>query len=210
MSEADVMNELVGRRIDLRPALGKDRRSAEWDVPVRADAVSLTKRSQLRLRVTDPRISELGDRPVYGEFSSSEALFRVHGNLEILDTPSPPMVCLLTPYERPEMIQRRQWLRVKTELSVQVACPATEEAQMVSVDLSGGGVCLRGELEIDPGSELTLTVELPSGPATVEGEVVEVSREGILRVRFQRLPESARVRIVRHVFDVQLALRRGR
>jgi hypothetical protein len=210
MSEADVMSDLVGRRIELRPALGKDRRSSEWDVPVRADAVSLTKRSQLRLRVTDPRITDLGDRPVYGEFSSSEALFRVHGSLEILDTPSPPVICLLTPYERAEMIQRRQWLRVKTELSVQVACPPIEEARMVSVDLSGGGVCLRGDLEIDPGSELTLTVELPSGPTTVEGEVVDVSREGIFRVRFQRLPESTRVRIVRHVFDVQLALRKGR
>jgi hypothetical protein len=210
MPEADVLSDLVGRRIELRPALGHDRRSAAWDIPVRADALSLTERSQLRLRVIDPRIVDLGDRPVYGEFSSTEALFRVHGNLEILETPSPPVVCLLTPYQRPEMIQRRQWLRVKTELPVQIACPALEEAQMVSVDLSGGGVCLRGDLEIDPESELTLTVELPSGPTTVQGEVVDVCREGTVRVRFLRLPESARVRIVRHVFDVQLALRKGR
>jgi hypothetical protein len=210
MPEADVLSDLVGRRIDLRPALGRDSRSSEWDVPVRADAVSLTQRSQLRLRVIDPRIMDLGDRPVYGEFSSSEALFRVHGSLEILDTPSPPVVCLLTPYDRPETIQRRQWLRVKTELPVQIACPPEEEARMVSVDLSGGGVCLRGDLETDPGSELTLTVDLPSGPATIQGEVVDVSREGTLRVRFLRIPESVRVRIVRHVFDVQLDLRKGR
>jgi c-di-GMP-binding flagellar brake protein YcgR len=158
---------------------------------------------------------------VFAEFSSSEALFRVQGMLEVLIRNPAPVVCLLTPFETPEAVQRRQWVRVRTVLPVEVDCLADDEAEndiiegenvvrTVSLDLSGGGIRLRDGKGIEVGSELTMVVELPSGPIEVKGVVLEIQRNGDARVRFLNPPESARGRIVRHVFDVQMEIRRSR
>jgi len=158
------------------------------------------------------RVMELNDRAVYAESSSSAALLRVQGMLEVLVHHPPPAVCVLTPFDQPGAIERRLWVRVRTELPVVIERRGSSDGdgcaiRTVSVDLSGGGIMLRAVSEGEVGSRIALAVELPSGLVAVEGEVLELGRDGVTRLRFLNMSESVRKRIVRHVFDVQMEIR---
>jgi hypothetical protein len=217
---ADLLNSFVGHRIELRPAAGRDAlRDATQGTDrgttrlVAAAVTGVTERSQLRLETDDIKVVDFKDRAVYAEVNTSLNLLRVQGMLEVLVLDPPPAVCVLTPFDRPGAIERRQWVRVRTELPVGIACRGSTDAdggpvRTVSVDLSGGGIRLRAGPGREVGSRMTLAVELPSGPVEVEGEVLEVGRNGMTRLQFLNMSEAARKRIFRHVFDVQRKIRK--
>jgi len=220
VSDADIFSAFVGRWVELRPA---DRAGAlrvtktelqRWDRPLEVAVISRTGNSQLRLGTKDRRVLDLADRAVYAEFSSSEALFRVRGMLEIVDHHPPSTICMLMPFEHPEAIQRREWVRVRTVLPVEIAtCKRSagdgKVIRTTSVDVSGGGIKLRDGLGVGVGSKVILAVELPSGPVEIGAEVLEIEPDGATRLRFLKVPESARRRIVRHIFDAQIETRKN-
>lgn len=214
------MSVIVGHRLALRPAVG-DEAAAEttqaeyWNRPVEAAVISTTGRSQLLLETDDRRVLELEERAVVAEASMSEALLRIQGMLELPDHHTPSTVCMLTPFDSPQAVQRRAWVRVRTSVPVGItprsgADGTRHQIRTVSFDLSGGGIKCPDESGVGPGSLVTLAIELPSGPVEVEGEVLGSGTDGMTRLRFLRMPESVQARIVRHVFDVQMEGRRGR
>lgn len=178
-----------------------------------AAVTGVTERSQLRLETHDVRVMDFKDRAVYAEVNSSLALLRVQGMLEVVAGDPPPTVCVLTPFDHPGAIERRQWVRVRTEVPVGIERRGGTDAEAgairtVSVDLSGGGIKLRAGFVGKVGSRITLAIELPSGPIDVDAEVLELGRHGVTRLRFVNMTESVRKRIFRHVFNVQRELRR--
>jgi hypothetical protein len=214
------MSVIVGHRLALRPAVGDEAAAATiqaeyWDRPVEAAVISTTGRSQLLLETDDRRVLELEERAVVAEASMSDALLRIQGMLELPGHHhGPSSVCMLSPFDSPQAVQRRAWVRVRTAVPVGItsgrgADGRPEHFRTVSFDLSGGGVKCRGEPGVGPGARVTLAIELPSGPVEVEGEVLGSGADGLTRLRFLRMPESVQARIVRHVFDVQLEGRRG-
>jgi hypothetical protein len=215
MVDADVLNRFVGQAVQLSPAAGRQagHRTSNGGRPVVVQVVGMTERSQLRLEGTDMRVAELHGRAVHAESTSISASLRVEGMLEVITQQPQPVVSVLTPFDHPGAIERRQWARVPTVLPVVMESTKPREGdepfRTLSVDLSGGGIKLNGGPEVRVGSWVTLGIELPSGPVEVEAEVLEVGRGGMTCLRFLRMPESVRSRIVRHVFHVQIEVRRG-
>jgi hypothetical protein len=216
----DLLNSFIGHPIELRPAAGKDAVRDKQTTAVRggtrlvaAAVTGVTERLQLRLETNDVRIMDFKDRAVYAEVNSSLVLLRVQGMLEVLGGDPPPTVCVLTPFDHPGAIERRQWVRVRTELPVGIERRGrTDEDEgpirTATVDLSGGGIKLRASFVGKVGSRITLALELPSGPVEVEAEVLELGRNGMIRLQFLNMTESVRKRVFRHVFDVQRKLRK--
>jgi hypothetical protein len=209
----DVLDLLARRGVRLRPGVGDQAvpgTPERWAEPVQVAVIGVTESWQLRLETDDERVVELRDRAVYAEFSSSEALFRIHGTLEVLTDRPLSTVCRLMPVAGPEVIQRREWLRVPTSLPVTLRYrDGGKVMDTISIDLSGGGIQIRDGPGLGVGSTATLTIALPSGPVQVECEVVTFGADGAVKLRFLETPEVVSQRIVRHVFDVQLELRKG-
>lgn len=220
MLNEDLLSSFIGEQIELRPAAGRDAvRDRAAASPhggtrlVAAAVLGVTERSQLRLETNDLRIIDFKDRAVYAEVNSSVALLRVQGMLEVLVKDAPPAVCVLTPFDHPGAIERRQSVRVRTEVPVGIERPrrSDDEAdatRSVSIDLSAGGIKIRAGSVGEIGSRLLLALELPSGPIEVEAEVLELGRNDV-RLRFLNISESSRKQIFRHLFNVQRRLRRG-
>jgi PilZ domain len=215
MIDPEVLNSFVGQSVELSPAAGRQagHRTAKGSQPLVADVVGVTERSQLRLEGTDLRVVELDGRAVHAESMSVSASLRIQGMLEVLAPPVQPAVSVLTPFEHPGAIERRQWARVPAVLPVVIegsgANDGDQSFRTLSVDLSGGGIKLNGAPDVGVGSWVTLAIELPTGPVEVEAEVLETVCGGATCLRFLRMPESVRSRIVRHVFHVQVEVRRG-
>ncbi len=214
MLDTDLLNTFVGHAVELSPAAGRDavHRATRGAPPLVAEIVGFTERSQLHLEGTDMRMVELDGRAVHLESTSSAALFRIQGMLEVLVEHPRPALGVLTPFDHPGAVERRQWARVPSLLPVELEIGrggGDAVVRTVSVDLSGGGIKLDAGAGVKVGSWVTLAIELPSGPVEVEAEVLQVSRDGTTSMRFLRMPESARRHIVRHVFQVQIELRRG-
>jgi c-di-GMP-binding flagellar brake protein YcgR len=221
VSDTDLFSPFVGHWVALRPAAGREAAPGAHAAgpgagsPLVAMVTSTTGRAQLRLETDDLRVLHLKDRAVYAEPTTSATRLRVQGMLEVLADPAPPAVCVLTPFDHPGALERRQWVRVPTVLPVRVdesdgGDGDGDPIRTTTVDVSGGGVMLRDGISAKVGAWVTLALELPSGPVEVRAEVLGPRREDATRLRFLRLPESVHSRIVRHVFDIQIEARRGR
>jgi hypothetical protein len=216
----DFLRSFVGQGIQLRPAAGRDAvregQKASYrggGLAVVATVTGTTERSQLRIETGDMNVFKLADRAVYAECISSLALLRVQGGLEVLaNGPSPPVICVLSPFDDPSAVERRQWVRVRCVVPVQIHTRDwletgwdEEAVHTESIDLSGNGIKLSTGPEVTVGATVTLVVELPTGPVKINGEVLERDHDGVTRLGFLAMPEAMRKRIVRHVFDVQMA-----
>ncbi|HYA68568.1 MAG TPA: PilZ domain-containing protein [Acidimicrobiales bacterium] len=223
MLDEDFLRAFVGQEIELRPAAGRDAvrdgvkpRRGSGRLTVAAVVVGVTNRSQLCIETNDMRVLELGDRAVSAECISSLSLLRVQGGLEVLaEGPLPPASCLLSPFDHPGAVERRQWARVRCAVPVRIHPrdlpdkDGDENAvRTVSIDLSGGGIKVGAGPEVTVGSTVSLDVELPTGLVRIKGEVLERGRDGATRLRFLAMPEAMRTRIIRHIFDVQMAHRK--
>ncbi len=222
MLDEDFLRSFVGQGIELRPAAGRNaaredqKASYRGGLAVVATVTGTTERSQLRIETDDMKVFELADRAVSAECISSLALLRVQGGLEVLaNGPLPPVISVLSPFDHPGAVQRRQWARVRCVVPVRIHTRDwletgwdEEAVHTESIDLSGNGIKVGTGPEVTVGTTVTLVVELPTGPVTVKGEVLERGDDGVTRLEFLRMPEAMRKRIVRHVFDVQMAHKR--
>ena len=223
MLDDDFLRSFVGQGIELRPAAGRDAvregQKASYrggGLAVVATVTDMTERSQLRIETGDMNVFELADRAVYAECISSLALLRVQGGLEVLATgPVPPVICVLSPFDDPGAVERRQWVRVRCVVPVRIHTRDwfetgwdDEAVHTESIDLSGNGIKLGTGPEVTVGSTVTVVIELPTGPVKVKGEVLERGHDGVTRLGFLGMPEAMRKRIIRHVFDVQMAHRK--
>lgn len=109
--------------------------------------------------------------------------------------------------------QRRQFLRWEADLPVQLRY-ADESGwfRVRLVDIGGGGIAVRVGKPMDAGRPVAIQVRLPTGAVMAEGEVVTQRADGPstrVGIRFSRITDAARSRIVRFVFQEELRWRHG-
>jgi c-di-GMP-binding flagellar brake protein YcgR len=132
---------------------------------------------------------------------------------------SPIPVLVVRPISETQRIQRREFVRVATMIAVElvgkVDPAAGQEATVIkanTIDLSGGGFSVHHQSPLPEGTVFETKLSLPGGPPLkllakiVRNERrVDVHQNRIVRIglMFLSIPESARSRIVRYVFEAQ-------
>lgn len=140
--------------------------------------------------------------PLLLEYASGHGLVRFRGEAVLEDHD----LVRFHAVEGPEVLQRREFVRVAASQPVMVA---TEEEQVDAhtVDISGGGLLLTGldALEID--TPVRFKLHLHTGEAPIEGNarVVRTSADGKRGVVFEEISRVDRQRLIRFVFDRQRA-----
>jgi c-di-GMP-binding flagellar brake protein YcgR len=222
--QVDELSALIGRWARLRPlgpepfvdatdAVGGGRLRVvpAPEPPVEVALVSCLD-SVLRGETRDRRALALAGRSVLVELGASEAMVRVPASVRILVDQPLPVVLALTVTGALEHLQRRQWVRARVQVPVEVQAEGTRGGdapfRAQTVDLSGGGARLRTAEPLHAGEEIHLILWLPSGPIDVPAVVLEAIGDGTARVAFERVAEAVAKRLVRFVFDVQVRTHR--
>jgi PilZ domain len=112
-------------------------------------------------------------------------------------------------------VQRRSFFRVRAPQRVVVSGDDVGAVETFSVDISGGGMLLRGPVTLQPGARIRFELDLFPGDPPIEGRarVVRAGDGGQRAVVFEEIPRHARERLIRFLFDRERAeratIRRG-
>ena len=111
--------------------------------------------------------------------------------------------------EEPRLRQRRADVRASVWIEATARRPAQaggegegeEDAfSVTAVDLSAGGVAVLAHRPLEIDETLVLVLELPDGPVEAHCSVRRLARENVYGLRFDRIREADRERVVQLVF----------
>ena len=150
--------------------------------------------------------------PMLLEYTSVHGLVRVRGEalLENQD------LIRFHSLEDAEVLQRREFVRIDAPQPVLVeAEEGSAPVRTHALDVSGGGMLLRGLASLELGTSVRFRLELGAGEPTIEGRarVVRAGDSDERGVVFEQISSANRQRLIRFIFDRQraaLAKTRGR
>jgi hypothetical protein len=144
------------------------------------------------------------------EFESTRGRARLRGAFEIQDPSEPDVLRITAPYSV-EVLQEREFVRIKSARPVLVYAGGDSlQIRSYTVDLSGGGFLLAGPDTLKMGEEVKFQITLASGDSAIvgTGKVVRTDSRGRRAVAFDGISDFDQRRLVRFIFECQRAERR--
>jgi PilZ domain-containing protein len=157
-------------------------------------------------------IEPLSQRQLDGmvlEFVGTQGRVRLSGTAS-LDNPSEPDVVRIDQPRSIEVLQEREFVRVKTSRPAVVSSRRDPNPiESFTIDLSGGGFLLAGPASLKIGDELRFQINLTPGELVIggTGRVVRVDSMGHRAIAFESISELDRRRLIRFLFECQRAER---
>jgi hypothetical protein len=210
------IRRLLGRR-DEPPAPAV---SPGWEVTVwirglgrTAGTVAATTERDAEIKLAvDPRFGddEIDAADGVLEYTAARGLYRQPGNVRFTSTES---TVSFSPSDRPELVQRRDYVRVPLYLTVGATLASDDTPFELSViDLSASGLRLgrTSDARVEDGMTLWLSLAIDDGepPIAPRGRAVRGAEEGTHGVRFDYTTDDDQERLIRFVLREQLRLRR--
>lgn len=102
-----------------------------------------------------------------------------------------------------EVLQRRDFVRVDTPHPVTVESDADAKRRVHTVDLSGGGMLLADDEDLDVDQTIRFTISIVTTELPIEGiaRVVRIREDGKRALMFEQIAEHDRQRLIRFVFE---------
>jgi hypothetical protein len=157
--------------------------------------------------LTDVEQAQIGsDTDATLEYTSMRGVIRLHGQAVFQDA----SLVRFRADGDPEIIQRRQFVRVHASREVTVdSAPLHAPRATQTVDLSGGGMLLSGASHLSIGDLVRFEVRFGESESPAEGvaRVVRIDGNGRRGLRFEAIDEEDRQRLIRYVFEIMRATR---
>ena len=122
------------------------------------------------------------------------------------ESPSDPDVLRIDQPRSIEVLQEREYVRVKTSRPAVINQPALPmPVESFTIDLSGGGFLLAGPASLKIGDEVRFQLDLTRGELLFggTGRVVRVDNMGHRAIAFESISELDRRRLIRFLFECQ-------
>lgn len=156
-------------------------------------------------------------RKVTIEWTEDLAIHVIDGLIAAsVDDEKRPRLAIRLSEEEVERIQRREHVRVQVELPFTLWTPrdGAKGQKGHTIDISGSGMLVTGELELWPEDELEIELELPGEhePLELMAVVARHVKPNAVGLRYTQILPGHRDRIIRELFKVQqeqLAARAG-
>jgi hypothetical protein len=143
------------------------------------------------------------------EFVGTQGRVRLSGTATQED-PSDPDVLRIDQPRSIEVLQEREYVRVKTSRPAVITSRRDPmPVESFTIDLSGGGFLLAGPASLKIGDELRFQLNLTPGELVIGGigRVVRVDSMGHRAIAFESISELDRRRLIRFLFECQRAER---
>jgi hypothetical protein len=102
-----------------------------------------------------------------------------------------------------EVLQRRDFVRVDHPHPVTVASGDADKRRVHTADLSGGGMLLADDEDLDVDQTIRFTISIVTTELPIEGiaRVVRIREDGKRALMFEQIAEHDRQRLIRFVFE---------
>jgi hypothetical protein len=154
-------------------------------------------------KAPEPSLEQIGEIEGVIEATSARGLARLVGTLRQHE--GQPDAVRLTFDEGPEVIQRRQFVRIETTTPVTITREDGAKVKTHTLNLSGAGLLLGGpdDLQMDETIKVDIDVGQGEVPIHARGRVVRETREHHMGVRIEMIEEGDRERLIHFVFERQ-------
>ena len=173
--------------------------------PMEARVEELTEEHAIigLFRPPEPSLAEIGEIEGVLEATSARGLARLVGTLR--QHQGQVDACKLTFDQGPEVIQRRQFVRIDTTTPVTITREDGSRVRNHTLNLSGAGLLLGGPEDLEMDEWVTLAIDVGQGepPIHAGGRVVRETNEGHKGVRIEMIEEGDRERLIHFVFERQ-------
>jgi hypothetical protein len=151
----------------------------------------------------EPSLAEIGEIEAVIEATSARGLARLVGTLR--QHQGQEDAAMLTFDKGPEVIQRRQFVRIDATTLVTVTREDGSTVKSHSLNLSGAGLLLGGPADLQMEEPVKLDIDVGEGevPIHAKGRVVRETAEGYKGVRIEVIEEGDRERLIHFVFERQ-------
>lgn len=151
----------------------------------------------------EPSLAQIGQIEGVIEATSMRGLARVVGTMR--QHANELDAVRLTFDQGPEVIQRRQFVRIETTTPVTVTREDGSRARTHSLNLSGAGLLIGGPPDLEMDEQVKVDIDVGRGevPIHARGRVVRETREGHKGVRIEMIEEGDRERLIHFVFERQ-------
>lgn len=141
--------------------------------------------------------------PIGLAYTSPKGLVRLRGRA-VVDDQDHDLVSFFV-IGASDVVQRRDYARVDVALPVVLTNHAGEQMKSHVIDISGGGMLLSDPGSLEPGQRLHFRFELPPDQSPVKGvgTVVRAATDGTRGLKFEKISEIDRQRLIRFIFDIQ-------
>lgn len=166
--------------------------------------VARRRENQLWLVPLTGEVDQLhGASTITLECTNRRGLLCVRGHAELLDSG----VIAFQIAEPPEVLQRREYVRVPTHQKVSIVGGSGVRAISRTVNLSGGGMLLSDLYELELDDRAHFRIELVPEEPMVEGwaRVVRLGTQGHRAFQFEEIAKKQRERLIHFIFDRQRA-----
>ena len=194
---ATVIRQGLGHRGTLWTASGEELPVQTFEREQEVVLVVLTE-------IAEPPVGEESDATL--EYTSVRGIIRLHGEAVFQDA---SLVHFRAEGE-PEVIQRRQFVRVHAAREVTIDSPPLHNPRCSqTVDISGGGMLLSGAGHLRIGDMVRFEIRFGENEPSAEGVgcVVRIDSGGRCGLRFEAIDEVSRQRLIRYVFELMRAAR---
>jgi hypothetical protein len=143
--------------------------------------------------------------PLLLEYVSPRGLVRFHGQAVIQERD----LVRFDVSAAPEVTQRREFVRVPSAQTVEVAkdygVAAGDQINVHAIDISGGGMLLSGAEQLPLGTHVRFSLNIGTGSPPIEGnaQVVRAGDEGRRALVFEQISRVDRQRLIHFVFERQ-------
>ncbi|HEY3019413.1 MAG TPA: PilZ domain-containing protein [Solirubrobacteraceae bacterium] len=158
-----------------------------------------------------PRTTLLDHTQAFVEFLTDDGMWRMLGTIR-LQASDRGEALRFEHRGRIQLLQRRAYARTDCIAAVLVTPDGAPAQRGLTLNLSGGGLLVRGLSGAEVGDELAFDLRLDLLPARIQGRcrVVRVTSEGFHGVQFTEIDEGDRDRLVRFAYQREKAAREAR
>jgi hypothetical protein len=190
-----------------RPSVGDAVRIVVDDEPTEAFADEIAE-THLDLLAADSavpaRIRRNGASAVLVEYVAAEDVWRLIGDLACHRQEAAGTILRFTYSSSAQKLLRREFVRADISAGVRLWLPDGERIETRTLDVSGGGIRVRGTIKASGEDGIKLVLALSGRPAIrATAQVVRETDEGDTGLRFTKISDDDRTALMLAVFDAQ-------
>jgi c-di-GMP-binding flagellar brake protein YcgR len=148
----------------------------------------------------------------YLEYVTDDGMWRMLGTVHVRATEQGEIVRFEQSGRPPQLLQRRAYVRTDLIAMMLVTAPGGKPQRCMTLNVSGGGVLVRGLREVAEDTEVDFDLRLDLLPARIQGRcrVVRQTPDGCHGLQFTEIDDGDRDRLVRFAYQREKAAREAR
>ena len=147
-------------------------------------------------------VNQLERAQAFLDYMTDEGVWRTIGTVRVLNNDATNSL-RFEPRGRVQLLQRRAFVRTDCVSAVIMMPPGGNPSRCLTINVSGGGLLVRGLTGVEAGDHVPFDLHLDLLPARIQGvcEVVRITPEGLVGVQFTEIDGGDRDKLIHFAYS---------